>query len=238
MNAARSATRSTRRWRWDSLSDLATTHSAVIVDGRSLSGRNFLCHAGFHGQWGKTDLPVLVLPRSDLANLLSGYPDHILRVRAEPGRIVVIAIGASTKLTVWASPQGSRAIGSGSGCRSHEHGRGGRSRSVARLLADVCPVPHLASSRKSGRVRKRALRSRSASRNTTGVLGPEGTHAMSKPTKKTSSRTERTPATLTRHEIERAGESIVASRAPFKQDITAIGILAAARDRADEAGSK
>ena len=62
---------------------------------------------------------------------------------------------------------------------------------------------------------------------------------MSKPMKKTNSRTKRTPVTLTRHEIERAGESIVAASEALARaiqaNITAIGILAAARDRADGA---
>ncbi len=62
---------------------------------------------------------------------------------------------------------------------------------------------------------------------------------MSKPTKKTNSRTERTPVTLTRHEIERAGESIVAASEELARaiqaNIIAIGILTAARDRADGA---
>lgn len=47
------------------------------------------------------------------------------------------------------------------------------------------------------------------------------------------------PVTLTRHEIERAGESIVAASEALARaiqaTITAIGILAAARDRADGA---
>lgn len=117
----------------------------------------------------------------------------------------------ASKLTARALRRSSWVMDGGSGRRRHERvvvvglGR------LARLLADVGPAPHLASSRESGRVRKRALRSRSAPRNTTGVLGRKGAHAMSKPMKKTNSRTKRTPVTLTRHEIERAGESIVAA---------------------------
>jgi|CXWL01.1.fsa_nt_gi hypothetical protein len=66
---------------------------------------------------------------------------------------------------------------------------------------------------------------------------------MSKVRRKTKSsartRAHRAPVTLTRHEIERAGESIVAASEALARaiqaNIIAIGILAAARDRADGA---
>ena len=68
---------------------------------------------------------------------------------------------------------------------------------------------------------------------------------MSKVRRKTTSkararaRVHRAPVTLTRHEMERAGESIVAASEALARaiqaNIVAIGILAAARDRADGA---
>ena len=63
---------------------------------------------------------------------------------------------------------------------------------------------------------------------------------MSKSRRKTKlTKTKRSPVTLTRHEIDRAGESIVAASEALgraiQANITAIGILAAARDRADGA---
>lgn len=64
---------------------------------------------------------------------------------------------------------------------------------------------------------------------------------MSKVRRKTKSRARvhGAPVTLTRHEIERAGESIVAASEALARaiqaNITAIGILSAARDRADGA---
>lgn len=78
-------------------SDLATTHAVVIVDGRAQSGRDFLCHAGFHGRWTETDFPVLVLPRPDLSLLMDGAIDNVLRVPPEAGRILVVAIGAGSE---------------------------------------------------------------------------------------------------------------------------------------------
>lgn len=78
-------------------SDLATTHVAVLVDARTQSGREFLCHTGFHGPWGKTDFPVVILPRLDLSLLMEGAIDNVLRVPPEAGRILVVAIGAGSE---------------------------------------------------------------------------------------------------------------------------------------------
>lgn len=78
-------------------SDLATTHAAVIVDGRTPPGREFLCQAGFHGRWTETDFPVLMLPRLDLSLLMNGVLDNVLRVPPTPGTLVVIAIGAGSE---------------------------------------------------------------------------------------------------------------------------------------------
>ncbi len=78
-------------------SDLHATYAAVIVDARTRPGRGFLCHVGCHGPWGKTDFPVVILPRSDLAIFLAGCLDNVLLVPPKPGKIVVIAIGAGTE---------------------------------------------------------------------------------------------------------------------------------------------
>ena len=77
--------------------DLATTHAAVIVDGRTPPGREFLCQAGFHGRWTETDCPVVMVPRSDLSLLMNGVLDNILRAPPTPGTLVVIAIGAGSE---------------------------------------------------------------------------------------------------------------------------------------------
>lgn len=75
--------------------DLLATHAAVIVDGRSTPGRDFLCQAGFHGAWARTEFPVLILPRADVATLLGVA--KVLIAPPSPGRILVIAIGAGSE---------------------------------------------------------------------------------------------------------------------------------------------